>query len=150
MTSPEDHGRRALLVLARAAARNAQTLVDEIERRDLIMAQGYVSGIQRQMEQLHQQLAAQRELEGPTVLRGPNINPYNDPLGGRFGDMGVLRAGLTVEQLQEYCRYWHWTLNREDNPHSRWWISKAISAAQRDLGERGLDPYSWKSANEPS
>ncbi|MGO4343176.1 hypothetical protein [Pedococcus sp. 2YAF34] len=150
MTSSEDHEDRALLALARAAARNAQTLITEIERNDLIMAQGYASAIQRQMEELHQQLAAQRELEGPTVLRGPNINPYSDPLDGRFGDMGALRASMTVERLQEYCRYWDWTLNRTSNPHSRWWISKAISAAQRELSERGVDPYSWLPANGPS
>lgn len=149
MTQPTTRPDPAALATARLAARNVEWLIAEIEKDDLIMAQGYASMVRGQMEQLLQALAKLREHEPPSVLKAANLNPFTDPLAGRFGNMSALRAGLTDQELQEYCRYWNWVRDREPNPHSRWWCGKALTAAEHELAARGLDPQSWRDPSGP-
>jgi hypothetical protein len=126
-------------------ARLART---EIEAGELRRAQGYAALLAHNVAALTGALRDQLGGDPPTQEELLRRNPYTDPLGGRHGAMADHRATLTDEELREYCRYWNWSCEQQLNPQGRWWSSKTLSAGQRELAERGLDPRSWRDGTE--
>jgi len=79
----------------------------------------------------------------PMTAGDAGKNPFNYPLDGLGGDLDELMASLNVDQVQEICRYWNWRWKWEAKGLDRWWCSKMLSAAQRELDRRGIDRDSW-------
>lgn len=150
MSSQEASSRSAVVALARTSLSYAHAVIEEAEREqgDLRMAQAFGILLALHAADLRDAL---RELAGPEPLPGKkrlDNNPYTDPLDGRYGDMDAWRRTLSDDELREHCRYWNWSRENQVHPHGRWWCSKALSASQRELARRGLDPQSWRDGTE--
>ena len=74
---------------------------------------------------------------------GAGRPPFTDPLAGLSGDLDELRASLTADEVLELCRYWNWRWETHEDGWGRWWCSKLLSAAMRELDRRGIDRNSW-------
>ena len=138
----------SIAATAQISLNYARLALAEIEAGDLRRAQGYTALLARRVEAL---TGALRDHLGGDPLPQEELlrqNPYTDPLDGCHGTMAVHRAILTDEELREYCRYWNWAREQQLSPQGRWWSSKVLSAGQRDLAERGLDPQSWRNGTE--
>jgi hypothetical protein len=142
--------REAVIALARTSLSYAHAVIDEAESEtgDIRMAQAFAILLALHAADLRE---AMREFAGPEPLpqkRSLDQNPYTDPLDGRYGDLDAWRRTLTDEEVREHCRYWNWSRENQTHPHGRWWCSKALSASQRELKRRGLDPQSWRDGTE--
>lgn len=109
------------------------------------MALGYALLLQGQIKQLVEHLHA--DVAGLPSLPRPDHgpNPYLNPLAGRRDHD---ERDLTDAELREQARYWNWRYEQETRPYDRWWCSKALSRAQRELDSRGLHPQSWRDGTE--
>ena len=138
----------SIATTAQISLNYARLALAGIEAGDLRRAQGYAALLARMVEAL---TGALRDHLGGDPLPQEELlrrNPYTDPLDGCHGTMADHRAILTDEELREYCRHWNWASEQQLSPQGRWWSSKVLSAGQRDLAERGLDPQSWRNGTE--
>jgi hypothetical protein len=122
-------------------------VLDNIRSDDLLMAQGHAALLLQCTQELLRWLNEQvRDLPEPEWHRRL-YNPYeNIYLSGPTTEDGLRR--LSDERLLEYCRGTNWSRENTTDGMSRWWLSKAMSRAKRELRARGLDPESWRDGTE--
>ncbi len=108
MSAEPSTGHEDMLALAGVVARNAQSVLGNIEGGDLLMAHGHTIILTRQLTELVKSLDEQVDQLPPPLRGGHDSNPYTDPLEGRFGDPGALRSALTAAQLCEHAGFWNW------------------------------------------
>ncbi|CAN7242110.1 hypothetical protein [Knoellia sp. LjRoot47] len=121
--------------------RNAERVVAELDRDDVLMAHGYALTLISQATELANDLELKvRQLPPAEHERA---NPYRHvPLHGVTTQEAVAR--LTTEDLLTSCRYTNWTHEHRANPMARWWVSKHMSILVLELKRRGLDEDAWR------
>jgi hypothetical protein len=133
--------------LAHGAVNHAQGVLRNIRADDLVMARGHASLLLQDTKELLRWLGEQTErLPEPEWMRHLH-NPYETIyLSGPTTEDGLRR--LSDERLLEYCRGTNWSREHAKDGMARWWLSKAMSRAKRELRARGLDPELWRDGTE--